>query len=670
MGRARGRTLGVRPNPQDIKQEKEDDQEGSVKSLLSEPKKPPKYTSKPRLVKTNKKGRSGTEKGEAKKVPFYKLMPGTTLSVDCFSHGAVPGVTGYFLSHAHSDHYTKLSSTWAHGKIYCSKTTANLVILKLRVHPRWLVPLDFNRPYTIEGVRVVLIDANHCPGSAMFLFEGLTKPEGKPFRYLHCGDFRAMPSHLRHPEIHEKVIDICYLDTTYLDPKYCFPAQHQVIDGCCKAMKRRVLEADRSATMSAKDQKKFAEMGRSRDVFKSWLTPSSPAVSLSPAAPSTDQPKAASSKNLDFTRPVSGPAEVPTPNQPKLASIFAPKTAGTRSEPSAKTTLIVVGTYSIGKERIVIELASTLSTKVFCADARKVAILRCVDEADEEAVLQGMLTPNPLAAQIHLVNLFALNKSGFLESYLAKYRAHFSHVIGIKPTGWCYKPASSTIACSPLSQDLAAFIAAFQQQQQESHSNAVGQLIFPEKVKPSIADFVEIYGVPYSEHSVLPPSLSVSPNAFFILLTFVLVFRAVLFLPIVPLGAHRPDGERRQPEFAVSIRAPLFLSIWRKCNAGLTGGSRSGFGCSRTPALRRRRQHQTALSLGRSTPLLRLLHHLPLLLLRPLLPRCSSPLDPTFFGDFLSLLVARSLPAHVWLRPTSPPPYLLAPLTPPPLRLI
>ena len=80
-----------------------------------------------------------------------------------------------------------------------------------------------------------------------------------------------------------------------VDPKYCFPAQHQVIDGCCKAMKARVLEADRTATMSAKDQKKFAEMGRSRDVLKSWLTPSSPAVSLPPAAPSTDQPKVASS---------------------------------------------------------------------------------------------------------------------------------------------------------------------------------------------------------------------------------------------------------------------------------------------------------------------------------------------------------------------------------------
>ena len=57
----------------------------------------------------------------------------------------------------------------------------------------------------------------------MFLFEGLTKPEGKPFRYLHCGDFRAMPSHLEHPAIRKKVIDICYLDTTYLGSSSTIP---------------------------------------------------------------------------------------------------------------------------------------------------------------------------------------------------------------------------------------------------------------------------------------------------------------------------------------------------------------------------------------------------------------------------------------------------------------
>jgi len=41
--------------------------------------------------------------------------------------------------HAHSDHYTNLSKSWKEGPIYCSETTANLVVHMLGVEPRWVV---------------------------------------------------------------------------------------------------------------------------------------------------------------------------------------------------------------------------------------------------------------------------------------------------------------------------------------------------------------------------------------------------------------------------------------------------------------------------------------------------------------------------------------------------
>lgn len=137
--------------------------------------------------------------------------------------------------HAHSDHYTNLSSSWKSGPIYCSEVTANLIIYMLSVDKKWIRPLPMDTPTIIPdtgGVQVTLIEANHCPGSCLFLFEGhQTVNAGdstfrstfvgssRMFRYLHCGDFRASPRHITHPAMTGKKIDCVYLDTTYLNPR-------------------------------------------------------------------------------------------------------------------------------------------------------------------------------------------------------------------------------------------------------------------------------------------------------------------------------------------------------------------------------------------------------------------------------------------------------------------
>ena len=181
--------------------------------------------------------------------PFYKILPGTNIAVDAFRYGAVAGCNAYFLSHFHSDHYVGLTSTWTHGPIYCSKVTANLVKQQLRVNPEYVIALDWEKPTEVPGtpgVMVTMISANHCPGSSLYLFEKpLSKgPDPKLQRILHCGDFRACRMHLQHPLLRpdvqdhitgkdkEQKIDVCYLDTTYLNPKYAFPEQEDVIKAC------------------------------------------------------------------------------------------------------------------------------------------------------------------------------------------------------------------------------------------------------------------------------------------------------------------------------------------------------------------------------------------------------------------------------------------------------
>ncbi|KAJ8462893.1 hypothetical protein ONZ45_g17772 [Pleurotus djamor] len=192
--------------------------------------------------------RASKENGGRRKAPFYKVMNGMPIAVDAFRYGSIPGVTAYFLTHAHSDHYTNLSSTWKSGPIYCSEGTANLIIHMLSVDRKWVHPLPMDKPTVIPntgGVTVTLIEANHCPGSCLFFFEGQQTVHAgdseykspyigsdRTFRYLHCGDFRACPQHVLHPAVKGKRIDQVYLDTTYLDPKPL------VISACAELAKK------------------------------------------------------------------------------------------------------------------------------------------------------------------------------------------------------------------------------------------------------------------------------------------------------------------------------------------------------------------------------------------------------------------------------------------------
>ncbi|XP_061491920.1 DNA cross-link repair 1A protein isoform X2 [Rhineura floridana] len=295
--------------------------------------------------------------------PFYKKIPGMGFVVDAFQYGEIEGCKAYFLTHFHSDHYGGLTKRFA-LPIYCNKITGNLVKSKLRVQEQYIHILPMNKECIINGIKVVLLDANHCPGAAMILF---VFPNGTSI--LHTGDFRADPSMERCPFLIGRKVYTLYLDTTYCSPEYTFPSQQEVIQ--------------------------FA-------VNTAFET-----VTLNPR------------------------------------------------------TLVVCGTYSVGKEKVFLAIAEVLCSRVSMSK-EKYKTLKCL----ESATISSLITLEWNNTLLHLLPMMQINFKS-LQNHLSKFSENFDQILAFKPTGWTYSDG-----CCSLSE-----------------------------IQPQTKGKISIYGIPYSEHS-------------------------------------------------------------------------------------------------------------------------------------------------------------------------
>ncbi|KAF2278223.1 DNA cross-link repair protein pso2/snm1 [Westerdykella ornata] len=390
--------------------------------------------------------------------PFYKILPGFYICVDAFRYGAVKGQNAYFLSHFHSDHYIGLTSSWSHGPIYCSKVTGNLVRQQLRVDPKWVVDLEFEQKTEVpntEGVFVTMIPANHCPGSSLFLFEKEVGKVQNPRlqRVLHCGDFRACKAHVEHPLLRPDVLDtvsgktrqqkldVCYLDTTYLNPKYAFPPQEQVIQACadmCVSLN----------TATADENDGWEKMKRER----------------------------AGQGMVNFIQREREQLAGADPDAMAINGQDGPKDSG--------RLLVIVGTYSIGKERMCVGIAKALKSKIYAPPNKQKICL-----ALEDPELNALLTTDPRDAQVHMTPLFEI-RAETLDDYLRDYRDHFSRAVGFRPSGWNYRPPNSRFTENPSVQTVL--------HSKNWKTQFTMRDLTPQRGSTSRAS---CFGVPYSEHS-------------------------------------------------------------------------------------------------------------------------------------------------------------------------
>ncbi|EXB74918.1 DNA cross-link repair 1A protein [Morus notabilis] len=288
-------------------------------------------------------GKKHITKGKLKDPPSWCSIPGTPFRVDAFRY-LRGDCSHWFLTHFHMDHYQGLTRSFCHGLIYCSSITAKLVNMKIGIPWDRLHVLPLNQKINIGGIDVTCLDANHCPGAIIILFE---PPNGQAV--LHTGDFRFSEDKDMMPFLRARFIHTLVLDTTYCNPQaslnvnygYDFPKQEAVI--------QFVLDAIQAET-------------------------------------------------------------------------FNPKT------------LFLIGSYTIGKERLFLEVARVLRKKVY-VNAAKLRILNCLGFPQED---MQWFTVNEQESQIHVVPMWTLASFKRLKHVANQYKDRFSLIVAFSPTGWTF----------------------------------------------------------------------------------------------------------------------------------------------------------------------------------------------------------------------------------------
>ncbi|XP_028590367.2 5' exonuclease Apollo [Podarcis muralis] len=197
------------------------------------------------------------------------LIAGTPIAVDFWNIRKAGRARLFFLSHMHSDHTVGLSSTW-NRPIYCSPVTGQILHLRLKVAEKWIHPLEVGDSHVLaldemqrETMTVTLIDANHCPGSVMFLFEGYFGV------ILYTGDFRYTPSLQQEPALkNSKLISSLYLDNTNCHPDIVIPSRQKATEQIKEVIRAHPHHQVKIGTYSLGKESLLVELAKE---FGTWI---------------------------------------------------------------------------------------------------------------------------------------------------------------------------------------------------------------------------------------------------------------------------------------------------------------------------------------------------------------------------------------------------------------
>ncbi|CAH2323135.1 DNA cross-link repair 1A [Pelobates cultripes] len=124
-------------------------------------------------------------------------------------------------------------------------------------------------------------------------------------------------------------------------------------------------------------------------------------------------------------------------------------------------TLVVCGTYSVGKEKVFLAIAAVLGCKVSMSQDKYKTML-CLESEE----ISSIVTTDWHSTALHVLPMMQVNFKG-LYAHLNKFSGKYERVLAFKPTGWTYSDQCSSVT----------------------------------NLRPETRGKVTLYGIPYSEHS-------------------------------------------------------------------------------------------------------------------------------------------------------------------------
>ncbi|KAM0949214.1 putative metallo-beta-lactamase, sterile alpha motif domain, DNA repair metallo-beta-lactamase [Dioscorea sansibarensis] len=97
-------------------------------------------------------------------------------------------------------------------------------------------------------------------------------------------------------------------------------------------------------------------------------------------------------------------------------------------------TLFLIGSYTIGKEKLFLEVARLLRKKIYVG-AAKLRLLKCLQLPDEDI---QWFTVNEMESHIHVVPMWTIASFKRLKHFSNQYHGRFNLIVAFSPTGWTF----------------------------------------------------------------------------------------------------------------------------------------------------------------------------------------------------------------------------------------